>query len=154
MDHELSIPVRLKVRPCAFCGHKPRAATQSKTRRIVVCCSNESCNNAIFSRDFSGLDEALAYWNFRSRADTPKGQHAEGSDLLRRALRLLQEASDCFENARTRESVQWDTQLRRVGPAKLVEIVTQMHKLAVETVCEDCGKLMADCQCEWSNKNA
>lgn len=152
MNHELPIPEGLTLRPCPFCGHEASAATQRNGRRVVISCSNESCSNEVYTKEAFGLEEAASYWN--SRADTPKGQHAEGSHLLRRALRLLQEASDCFENARTRESVQWDTQLRRVGPAKLVEIVTQMHKLAVETVCEDCGKLMADCQCEWSNKNA
>lgn len=150
MDHELSIPVGLQLLPCAFCGHKACAANSG--RRVVIYCSNESCSNAVYTRDASGLSAAAACWN--SRAETPKGQHSEGSRLLGRALRLLQVASDCFERARTRESVQWDTQLRRVGPAKLVEIVTQMHKLAVETVCEDCEKLIEDCQCEWSNKNA
>lgn len=82
---------------------------------------------------------------------TKKEAHAEGIKFLAEALDAADQADACFRDAHTRGYVEgrhWGTIL---GSSDIVKSLDSALKSAKETQCDDCGKLIAECGCEWAN---
>lgn len=83
---------------------------------------------------------------------TRKQAHAEAIGFLTAADEALDQAAAQLRDARTAESVEACVGGRYFGARTASGILADLLKDAQETVCDDCGALIADCPCAWSNQ--
>lgn len=85
---------------------------------------------------------------------TRKQQHAEGISFLEKAVYYVDQADSCFLDAKTRDCVEGSTWGTRVSSRCLAPLLEDALKSARQATCDDCGKLIAECNCGWSNERA
>lgn len=85
---------------------------------------------------------------------TRKEAHAEGIKYLAEAAAAIDDAESLFRRAHTAGSVETGGGPYYVTIQRGSAVVESLLKAARETVCDDCGSLIADCQCAWSQEVA
>lgn len=83
---------------------------------------------------------------------TKKEQHAEGIKFLEQTLDTADQADACFRDALTQDSVDYRGMHGVISIRSVVPILESLLNSAKEAQCDDCGKLIAECGCEWANK--
>ena len=87
-----------------------------------------------------------------TKKTTRKEAHAEGIKFLTEAFEAADQAEACFRNTHTNGSIEGKTWGHRLSYRDVVRCLESALVSAKEATCDDCGQLIADCSCEWSNK--
>ena len=86
---------------------------------------------------------------------TRKQSHTEAVKMLQQAAELIDQAHACANDARTADGI--DSRLHRnsttyVSLPRFSALAESIATAASDVKCDDCGLLMAACDCKWSNE--
>lgn len=82
---------------------------------------------------------------------TRKEAHAEAIRLLIVVAENMDLAHAYLKDALTAVSVETGSGPYRITARQAVAVIDELLKSAREAVCDNCGALIADCACAWSN---
>ena len=83
---------------------------------------------------------------------TRKEAHAEATGFLKQAEWAADQAHAYFKDAKTTSLVESGSGPYRQTIVSISGHLAEMLRTAKDATCDDCGKPIADCGCEWSNK--
>lgn len=90
----------------------------------------------------------------RENMMTRKEAHAEATGFLKQAEWAADQAYAYFKDAETTELVETSCGPYRQTIVSISGHLAELLRSAQDATCDDCGKLIADCGCDWSNQQA